>query len=90
MNYFNYLPYNVIENPSIGCLDVVPVTYPKFIIRITDNLGKAWYLRTIGRDRYDWTRSQCFARMLSIDVAKKHAEQIAAIWKARIEETEST
>lgn len=89
MTTINCLPYSVIDEPLIGCLDVHPDVYPKVLIRITDARGKVWYLRTIGRDRYEWTRSQCFARRLSIAVARKHADIIAGVWKAIADQEES-
>lgn len=88
MTAINCLPYNVIDVPDIGSLDIQPDVYPKFMVMITDAWGKRWYLRTIGRDHYEWTRSQCFARRLSMNTAKKHAGIIADVWRALIEATE--
>lgn len=89
MTPINALPYNVVECPEIGCLDVVPIIGGKLAVQITDSWGKRWYLRTIGRDRYDWTRTECFARALSLDTARKHAAIIATIWKKHLEEKET-
>lgn len=77
----NYLPYSIIQDPTTGSLDINPEGNKRFSVTITDAWGKRWYLRTIGRDRYDWTRSQCFARLLSMETAKKHAERIAFVWR---------
>ena len=86
MTYINCLPGNVIDDPSIGCLDICPDVYPKYFIKITDAWGKTWYLRTIGRDRYEWTRSKSFARLITMKTAKKHAERIKSIWMMLLED----
>ena len=85
MTVINALPYNVVDCPEIGTLDIEPIIHRTFAVTITDAWEKRWYLRTIGRDRYEWTRTASFARSLSMAAAKKHAAIIADIWRTYLE-----
>ena len=79
MNYINYLPHHVIECPEIGAIDVYQ-HYQRFVVQITDAWGKTWYIQTVGKNHYDWTRSMINARCFTEKTAQKHTEIIKSIW----------
>ena len=78
IKYLELLPFNVVQDPYVCCVDVVPM-FRKYTVRITDAWGKTWYPRVAGRSRYEWTRSTVYARTWSKETALKHAEFIGRI-----------
>ena len=73
--YLDWLPYNVTECPEICVVEVVRL-YQKYTVRVTDAWGKEWYIRTAGKNHYDWTRSRIWAKEWTEQTAQKHADSI--------------
>ena len=73
------LPYNVVRDPDVWSIDVVPL-YRRYTVQITDAWGKLWYIRTVGRNYYDWTRSRLYARTWTRQTAQKHMDRIITIF----------
>ena len=86
--YIDYLPYHVIECPSIGTVDICSF-YTKHLVQITDAWGKTWYLQSIGRNHYDWTRSRLSARCFTQKTAQKYADIVSSIWNQYANEHEN-